>query len=91
MKTAVKRIDGSIAVILPQEIADAAGIDEQSEIAVTLLNGVIVMRRLPQPFSRERFIRQAKARDPSEQHPLIDFGPPQGSELGGPDDPTQEK
>jgi len=77
-------------VILPQEIADAAGIDEQSQIAVTLLNGVIVMRRLPQPFSRERLIRQARARGPAKRHPEIDFGPPLGSELGGPNDPTRD-
>jgi antitoxin MazE len=90
MKTFVKCIDGVFAVMLPAEIADAVAIDGESEISIAWINDVIVMRRLPQPFSRERFIRQARARDPSEQHPLIDFGPPQGSESGGPNDPARD-
>lgn len=90
MKTSVKCIDGVVTVMLPAEIADAAGIDEASEISITRINDVIVMRRLPQPFSRDRFIRQGRARDPSERHPSIDFGPPQGSEFGGPDDPDRD-
>ncbi len=90
MKTSVKCIDGVFAVMLPAEIADAAAIDCESEISITRINNVIVMRRLPQPFSMDRFLRQGRARDPAERPPLIDFGPPQGSESGGPDDPARD-
>ncbi|AMM13085.1 hypothetical protein AX768_02115 [Burkholderia sp. PAMC 28687] len=70
-------VDGAIVVILPYENSDAARIDDRLEFEAMLLNVATVMRPLPQPFSRERFVRQARARNPAEWHPAIDFGPPQ--------------
>jgi antitoxin MazE len=39
-------------------------------------------------FSRERYLQQLREQK-LEAHEDIDFGEPQGSEIGGPEDPTR--
>jgi antitoxin MazE len=87
----VKRWGNSLAVRIPAHLATQAHLEEGREVDVQVEDGVVVVRlhqAIPR-FSRERLIQQFRE-GKLQQHELMDFGDPVGSELGGPDDPTRE-
>jgi antitoxin MazE len=86
----LKRWGNSLAVRIPASIAARLAFAEGQEIEVEIVDGTLWVRphTAIRRFSRERYLQQLRAQR-LEQHPLIGFGDPQGSEIGGSDDPTR--
>ncbi|ADG14260.1 AbrB/MazE/SpoVT family DNA-binding domain-containing protein [Paraburkholderia sp. JPY432] len=86
----LKRRGNSLEVRIPASVATKVGFTEGQEVDVQVLDGQVVIRPHASigRFSRERLIQQYRE-GKLQPHEEIDFGEPQGTELGGPDDPTQ--
>jgi antitoxin MazE len=86
----LKRWGNSLAVRIPASVATEVALSEGQEVDVQVEDGTVSIRphAAIRRFSRERYLQQLRERQ-LEPHPLIDFGEPQGSELGGSDDPTR--
>jgi antitoxin MazE len=86
----LKRWGNSLAVRIPASAAAKLALAEGQEIEVEVEDGTLTVRphTAIRRFSRERYLQQLRE-SKLEQHPLVDFGEPQGSEIGGPDDPTR--
>jgi antitoxin MazE len=86
----LKRWGNSLAVRIPASVAAKLAFAEGQEIEVEIEDGALTVRphTAIRRFSRERYLQQLREKR-LEPHPLIDFGEPQGSEIGGPDDPTR--
>lgn len=83
----LKRWGNSLAVRIPASVAQEARLAEGQEIDVQVVDGKvhILAHTAIKRFSRERYLQQLRdAR--LEPHAAVDFGAPQGSELGGPDE-----
>ncbi|MFY4704234.1 AbrB/MazE/SpoVT family DNA-binding domain-containing protein [Burkholderia glumae] len=86
----LKRWGNSLAVRIPSNVASEVAFSEGQEVDVQVEDGQVLIRPHQgiKRFSRERYLQQLRdAR--LEPHELVDFGEPQGSEPGGPDDPTR--
>lgn len=85
----LKRWGNSLAVRIPASVAQEAHFAEGQEVDVHVVDGKVQI--LPHTgikrFSRERYLQQLRE-GKLAPHPIVDFGEPQGSEFGGPDDPT---
>jgi antitoxin MazE len=86
----LKRWGNSLAVRIPASVAVKLAFAEGQEIEMEVEDGVLTIRphTAIRRFSRERYLQQLREKRLA-QHPLVDFGEPQGSEIGGPDDPTR--
>jgi antitoxin MazE len=86
----LKRWGNSLAVRIPASVALEAAFSEGQEVDVDVKDGQVLIRPHQgiKRFSRERYLQQLREAR-LEQHELVDFGEPQGSEPGGPDDPTR--
>lgn len=86
----LKRWGNSLAVRIPANVALEAEFQEGQEVEVQVEDGKVLVRphSAIRRFSRERYLQQLREQK-LEPHPTVDFGEPQGSEIGGPDDPTQ--
>ncbi|WP_233271549.1 AbrB/MazE/SpoVT family DNA-binding domain-containing protein [Paraburkholderia acidiphila] len=86
----LKRWGNSLAVRIPASLASKLALAEGQEVEVEVEDGSLTVRphTAIRRFSRERYLQQLRERK-LEPHPLIDFGQPQGTEIGGPDDPTR--
>ena len=86
----LKRWGNSLAVRIPASIAARLAFAEGQEVEVEIVDGTLLVRphTAIRRFSRERYLQQLREQR-LEQHPLIGFGEAQGSEIGGPDDPTR--
>ena len=84
----LKRWGNSLAVRIPANIAQEARLAEGQAIDVQVVDGKVQL--LPymaiKRFSRDRYLQQLRERK-LESHDAADFGAPQGSEFGGPEDP----
>jgi antitoxin MazE len=86
----LKRWGNSLAVRIPAGLAAKLALAEGQEIELEVEDGTLTVRphtAIPR-FSRERYLQQLRE-SRLTQHPLVDFGEPQGAEFGGPDDPTR--
>jgi antitoxin MazE len=86
----LKRWGNSLAVRIPASLAAKLALAEGQEVEVEVEDGLLTVRphtAIPR-FSRERYLQQLRE-SKLEQQALIDFGQPQGSEVGGPDDPAR--
>jgi antitoxin MazE len=86
----LKRWGNSLAVRIPASVATEVAFTEGQEVDVQVQDGQVLVRPhtvIPR-FSRERYLQQLRD-SKLEPHDEIDFGEPQGSEIGGPDDPTR--
>ncbi|MEN2470944.1 MULTISPECIES: AbrB/MazE/SpoVT family DNA-binding domain-containing protein [Burkholderia] len=85
----LKRWGNSLAVRIPASVAQEARLAEGQEVDIHVVDGKVQI--LPhvgvKRFSRERYLQQLRDRK-LEPHPILDFGDPQGTEFGGPDDST---
>ncbi|KML47296.1 transcriptional regulator/antitoxin MazE [Burkholderia cepacia] len=85
----LKRWGNSLAVRIPASVAQEARFAEGQEVDIHVVDGKVQI--LPhvgvKRFSRERYLQQLRDRK-LEPHPILDFGDPQGTEFGGPDDST---
>jgi antitoxin MazE len=86
----LKRWGNSLAVRIPASVATEVAFTEGQEVDVQVLDGQVMLRPHTgiRRFSRERLIQQYRE-GKLQQHELVDFGEPQGTEIGGPDDPTR--
>ncbi|PVX73515.1 AbrB/MazE/SpoVT family DNA-binding domain-containing protein [Paraburkholderia unamae] len=86
----LKRWGNSLAVRVPASLAAKLGLAEGQEVEVEVEDGSLTVRphTAIRRFSRERYLQQLRERK-LEAHTLVDFGRPQGTEIGGPDDPTR--
>ena len=86
----LKRWGNSLAVRIPSSLAARLALAEGQEVELEVEDGSLTVRphTAIRRFSRERYLQQLRERK-LEQHPDIDFGQPQGSEIGGPDDPAR--
>ncbi|RAR56281.1 AbrB/MazE/SpoVT family DNA-binding domain-containing protein [Paraburkholderia unamae] len=86
----LKRWGNSLAVRVPASLAAKLGLAEGQEVEVEVEDGSLTVRphTAIRRFSRERYLQQLRERK-LEPHTLVDFGRPQGTEIGGPDDPTR--
>ena len=86
----LKRWGNSLAVRIPASVACEATLVEGQEVDVVALDGSITIRphAAIRRFSRERYLQQLRE-GKLVPHDKIDFGEPQGSEIGGPDDPAR--
>lgn len=84
----LKRWGNSLAVRIPASIAQEARLTEGQAIDVHVVDGKVQIARCTavKRFSRERYVQQLRAGE-LEPHEAIDFGLPQGSEFGGPEEP----
>ncbi|WP_206952287.1 AbrB/MazE/SpoVT family DNA-binding domain-containing protein [Trinickia acidisoli] len=84
----LKRWGNSLAVRIPASVAQEAQLVEGQSIDVQVVDGKvqILAHTAIKRFSRERYVQQLWGRI-LEPHAAIDFGAPQGSEFGGPDEP----
>ena len=86
----LKRWGNSLAVRIPANVANEVAFSEGQEVDVQVQDGQVMVRPHTsiRRFSRERFIQQLRE-GKLQKHEEIDFGEPQGSEIGGPEDPTR--
>jgi antitoxin MazE len=86
----LKRWGNSLAVRIPANIATEVEFKEGQEVDVEVVDGQISVKphTAIRRFSRERYLQQLRE-GKLVPHELVDFGEPQGSEIGGPDDPTR--
>ncbi|VWB97137.1 AbrB/MazE/SpoVT family DNA-binding domain-containing protein [Burkholderia lata] len=83
----LKRWGNSLAVRIPASVAQEAHFAEGQEVDIQVVDGKVqILAHVGiKRFSRERYLQQLRE-GKLEPHPIIDFGDPQGSEFGGPDE-----
>ena len=86
----LKRWGNSLAVRIPAAVAGEVAFTEGQEVDIEVQDGSITIRphSAIRRFSRERYLQQLRE-GKLVPHEKIDFGEPQGAEIGGPDDPTR--
>jgi antitoxin MazE len=77
MRVRVQRWGNSMAVRIPKAVADAAGVKQQTEMDIEVMDGVIRLRPLaPEPALEELLAGITR----ENLHRETDFGRPQGHE-----------
>jgi antitoxin MazE len=79
MEAKVRRWGNSLGLRIPKSIAKEAGIEEDSEVDVSVRNGEIVVRGV-RPVKHTLKDLLAKVTE-ENKHEEIDFGPPVGKEI----------
>jgi antitoxin MazE len=79
MKATVTRLGNSLGLWIPNALATEAGIDEGSEVDLSIKNGELVVR----PLRRTKLTLKALLARVTEEnkHEEIDFGRPVGKEI----------
>jgi antitoxin MazE len=79
MRTKIQRWGNSLAVRIPKPFAAQAGLYQQSEVDVSVLDGALVIRACPEPqFSLEELLAQVTDENLHEE---VDMGLPVGREI----------
>jgi antitoxin MazE len=79
MKTRVQRWGNSLAIRIPRPFAAEAGLEQQSEVDISLVDGALVVKPCPEPsFSLEELLSQVTD---DNLHEEVDLGPPVGREV----------
>jgi antitoxin MazE len=79
MRTKIQRWGNSLAVRIPKPFATEAGLNQQSEVDVSIVDGALVIRPCPElSFSLDELL--ARVTD-ENLHEEIDSGPPVGREI----------
>ena len=77
MRTRVQRWGNSLAVRIPRPFAAEAGLEQQSEVDVAVVDGALVITPSHAPALDELLARVTD----ENLHGEIDFGPPVGREV----------
>jgi antitoxin MazE len=78
MRTRIQRWGNSLALRIPKPFAAEAGLDQQSEVDVSLVDGALVIRPCPEPaLSLEELLSGVTDEN---LHGEIETGPPVGRE-----------
>jgi antitoxin MazE len=79
MRTKIQRWGNSLAVRIPKPFATEAGLNQQSEVDVSIVDGALVIRPCPEPsFSLDELLAHVTDENLHEE---IDPGPPVGREI----------
>ncbi|MFL6195295.1 MAG: AbrB/MazE/SpoVT family DNA-binding domain-containing protein [Thermoanaerobaculia bacterium] len=79
MRTRIQRWGNSLALRIPKPFAAEAGLDQQSEVDVSVVDGVLVIKPCPEPsLTLEELL--AGVTD-ENLHREIETGPPVGREI----------
>jgi len=79
MTTRVQKVGDSLAVLVPQAIADSAGLAADTEVEVSSENGAVVARASRQPrYTLDAMLQQIT---PENLHPETSTGPAVGHEV----------
>jgi antitoxin MazE len=79
----VKRWGNSLAMRIPAGIAEELNLQEDQEVEVEVMNGVLTATPKIKTFNWGEYLTQLAER-PDEVHPTISRGKAVGSELGNP-------
>lgn len=78
MTVKVKRIAGALTLVIPDEVATAAGFADDTEVLLTTpKNGEVVAKRKPKYTLAELLAGVT----PENKHEYIESGPPVGNEV----------
>ena len=78
MTVRVKRIAGALTLVIPDDVAAAAGISDDTEVSLTATTaGGVVAKKKPK-YTLEELVAKII---PENRHELTDFGPPVGNEV----------
>lgn len=78
MTVKVKRIAGALTLVIPDEVAAAAGISDDTELTLSATtSGGVTAKKKPKYTLAELVAKIT----PENRHELIDFGPPMGNEV----------
>lgn len=79
MHTTIQRWGDSLAIRIPPELADEAGLKVGSEVELVVVNGCLKIYPPGMPrFTLEELVAQIT---PENRHEEIDWGPPVGKEV----------
>ncbi|HEV2852486.1 MAG TPA: AbrB/MazE/SpoVT family DNA-binding domain-containing protein [Thermoanaerobaculia bacterium] len=79
MKTRIQRCGDSLAVRIPKLFAAEVGLDQRSEVDVSVVEGTLVIKACPEPsLSLEELLAQVTDENLHEE---VDTGPPVGREV----------
>lgn len=85
----LKRWGNSLAVRIPASLANEAHLHENQEVSIRAEGGRLVLEALEERFSLAGYLEFLETVKPEDAPPTIDWGEPQGTEVGGPDDPGE--
>ncbi len=74
----ISKWGNSLAVRIPQDVAERAGIRAGDEVAVTASSGKLTVMRKKQGYRIEDFVKRMT---PEARPELADWGPPRGKEF----------
>lgn len=78
MTVKLKRVAGALTLVIPDEVASAAGISDDTELSLSATAaGEMVVKKKPK-YTLEELVSKIT---PENRHELIDFGPPVGNEV----------
>ncbi|MEX1104246.1 MAG: AbrB/MazE/SpoVT family DNA-binding domain-containing protein [Dehalococcoidia bacterium] len=79
MRVQIQRWGNSLALRIPKAFAADAQLSEKAEVDVSVVDGALVVRRLPSDVpSLEELLARIT---PENLHPETDWGPPVGREV----------
>jgi antitoxin MazE len=85
----LKRWGNSLAVRIPASLANEAHLHENQEVNIRAEGGKLVLEALEERFSLAGYLEFLETVKPEDVPPTVDWGAPQGTEAGGPDDPGE--
>jgi antitoxin MazE len=74
----VTRWGNSLAVRIPKALAEQTGIEDGSEVELSVADGALTMRPKARSYSLEELLEQVT---PENRHDEIDWGETQGKEV----------
>lgn len=79
MRTRIQRWGNSLALRIPKPFAAEAGLEQQSEVDVSVVDGALVVKLCPEAtYSLEDLLSQVTEEN---RHGEFDSGPPVGREV----------
>jgi len=74
----IARWGNSLAVRIPREAAERAGLEAGDPVAISAISGKLTVARKRPEYRIEELVRKMK---PENRHKSIDWGPPRGQEF----------
>jgi antitoxin MazE len=74
----IRRWGNSLAVRIPKAFAEEAGLDENSNVDISVEGKTITIRPARKKYTLDELL---KGITPENRHELVDWGPPVGKEI----------
>ncbi len=78
MIVSVKKWGNSMAVRIPAHIFSEAGLTQNEQLEMAVVNGKVVLQKLRRIYNLQELLSKVT---PENRHELVDFGEPRGKEL----------